>query len=220
MYFILTDINDMCYYYQYKTLKSIRVNSGLNDINIIGLYLIFKNPFHKQYNYLRVVNAPNNNTSCYNDRNEFVDGVLLGSSVILSDRYYLYDPITIKKFKIKVDKKFVGCACAEGAVKFLEWWKNSCHPLEYDESALTLASSYNQVEVLDWWLKSNLPLKYDETALNIASVYGNINVLDWWLKSKLPLKYSLSVISRVSRDGHISFSSEEWWKNSGLPLKY
>jgi hypothetical protein len=142
----------------------------------------------------------------------------IGKFLSISEKYYLFDPRTIKKFNLIVDQGYIRCACHYGVVEFLEWWKNSGLPLKYDMSALTEASECGRVNVLEWWLNSGLPLKYDQYALNKASENGHVEVLTWWLNSNLPLKYDKYALHKASMNCHINVL--EWWKNSGLELKY
>jgi hypothetical protein len=137
---------------------------------------------------------------------------------IFGDRYYLYDPKTIKRFNLEVNSVYIAGACANGAVEFLEWWFKSNLPLKYDTWALNNASYNGHVNVLEWWKNSGLPLQYTERALNEASIKGHINVLEWWFKSNLPLKYSEHALNHASKKGLTQVL--EWWFKSGLPLKY
>jgi hypothetical protein len=111
----------------------------------------------------------------------------ISDNIILSDRHYLYDPKTIKRFNIEVDECYITCACIHGDTKFLEWWKNSYYPLKYDEKALYYTSLMGHIHVLEWWLKSNLPLRYSEKELLkiMTSRGSNIRVLKWWENSGL-----------------------------------
>jgi hypothetical protein len=157
-----------------------------------------------------------------NDRMMDLDIIYLGfkvkGKIILGDKYYVFDPKTVKKFNLTVDEEYISGACCKGDVKFLEWWFKSGLPLKYDENALNLASRCGHIDVLEWWIKSNLPLKYDEYALNRASWNGRVNVLEWWLKSGLPLKYTEDALDSAFMHSHINVL--EWWLNSELPLKY
>ena len=220
MYYLLTDENDMYSYYNNKKIidsnETIKINSGLN-INRNGSYILVKNPYDRcppeDYSYYLRVGYVLNNTH-YSE----CSGWIHSDSVILSDRYYVYDHKTIKKFNIPVHDNFIKYACLNGAIKFLEWWTNSGLPLEYHERALDSASFHGRIDVLDWWFKSGLPLKYDTYALNWASLKGHINVLEWWFKSGLELKYSTEALQFASYNGHIDVL--EWWLKSKLPLEY
>jgi hypothetical protein len=224
MYIIITsDKND-----NYSTCKYINIRekdtickTGLNT-DIIYNPSLCENEFKYQVYgiscYVRVLMCTS--SKCKKNLKSSIVESSSGesSNVILSDRYYIFDPRTIKKFQFDVNDIFINNACYIGDIKFLEWWKNSGLDLKYNDEALLNACKYKNKDVLNWWLKSELPLKYDERALNHASEYGDVNVLEWWFKSGLPLKYDENALRLASFNGHVNVL--EWWKNSGLPLKY
>jgi hypothetical protein len=204
MYYLLTDKNDKLIFPDYTS----------NTILFRHLYDEIHDMSNSSY-YIRIVNVPNNTYYYVADKSK---SKWFCSSVVLSDRYYLYDPKTIKKFNIKVNGTFIKNACVNGAVEFLEWWKKSGLPLEYNEWMLIWTSCYDCIDVLEWWKNSGLELKYIESVLSYASWCGEVNVLEWWKNSGLPLKYDKSALMYASSNGHVNVL--EWWKNSGLPLKY
>uniref|UniRef100_A0A6C0E818 Ankyrin repeat protein n=1 Tax=viral metagenome TaxID=1070528 RepID=A0A6C0E818_9ZZZZ len=138
--------------------------------------------------------------------------------LIMSEKYYLFDIKTIRKFKIKINSNYIKWVCYQNRIDILEWWKNSGLKLEYDETALDYASSKGHVNVLEWWKHSGLPLKYSSNSIDDASRNGHINVLEWWKNSGLPLEYSDDALDSAS--GKRNVSVLDWWKNSGLELKY
>jgi hypothetical protein len=168
------------------------------------------------YYYISVMIVPNDRMMEL-DTSYFTDFYVKGK-IILGDKYYVFDPKTVKKFNLTVDEEYISGACCKGDVKFLEWWFKSGMELKYSKDALTLASWYGHVDVLEWWIKSNLPLKYSVNALNFASRNGHVNVLEWWFKSGLELKYDENALYWASQYGHVDVL--EWWINSGLPLQY
>jgi hypothetical protein len=213
-----------------------------------GLYFTDLENVHNFYYYgvwLRIIEIPTD-AQVVEDPDTTHGKKWRTDKMILHERYYLYDPETIKKFDLKITEPYVSkyvdlfstknqkntelqlsfknvsralhLASANGLVKVLEWLKKSGLPLKYTEDALNLASQYGHVEVLDWWLNSKLPLKYDENALHLASGNGHVNVLDWWLNSKLPLKYTENALNIASENGHVKVLM--WWFDSDLPLKY
>jgi hypothetical protein len=217
-YFIYTndDIND----------SNVNVKTGLN-INKSKKFMVnnfsedkmnnftdstvnFTDKTVSKYKYIRIISVPSKDNEIYS----FGYSIYV-NKLISSDRYYLYDPLTIKRFNIKVNASFAKGACANGAVKFLEWWKNSGLKLEYDHTNINSASGYGHVNVLTWWRNSGLELKYTEYALNEASFNGHINVLEWWKNSGLELKYSQKTIHK-SVIPACNISVLKWWANSGL----
>ena len=218
MYYIFTDDRNVCRvcnYGEYILCQFQECKTGLNInktgefiIHDVVIYLVDLRPC-----YIRMTLTLNDDTELNSKLNKFSS-----DKIILSDRYYLYNPRTIKKFNLEVNAKFISGCCEYGDVKFLEWWLKSNLPLEYDETALTCASQKGHVNVLEWWLKSGLELKYDKWAMNYASEKGHINVLTWWLKSNLPLKYDENALNWASHSGHIHVL--DWWLKSGLELKY
>jgi hypothetical protein len=222
MYFILTDKDDV---HHHHLIHLSEFDSSAKHICNTGVNIINKEIYWKIYTIIAKSGENRLHRFKYGYANEstYVRMAIIAnnmSSVILSDRYYILDPKIITKFNIKVDSMIIVWACKNGAIKFLDWWKNSGLPLEYDESALDFASKYGQVEVLEWWLKSGLELKYNEYALYLASEYSHINVLEWWKNSGLKLKdYDYDyILVRLSMLGNVNVL--EWWKNLGLPLKY
>jgi hypothetical protein len=156
---------------------------------------------------------------CRSDSNIRTESTwITANKIIFSDRYYLYDPKTIRRFYLDVNDEFISNACLHGDVDFLEWWKNSGLELKYTKKALNYASEYGHVNVLEWWLKSGLPLKYDDWALFLASHSGHVNVLEWWKNSGLELKYDKRYDKRIHVNLHYTLDKNvlEWWKNSGL----
>jgi hypothetical protein len=230
MYFIFTnkDDNTPLAYRNYQNEINIvrserKYKPGLNvdERNKIDLEKYHPPYVYSEYSYLRVAILLNDLYSCnlyyyYYEFNYYY--MIQTNRVLLSDRYYLYDPRTIKKFNIKVDADFIVGACGNGAVKFLEWWKNSGLPLEYDEDALSFASYNGYINVLEWWKNSGLPLKYDKNALYLASINGHVNVLEWWFKSGLELQYDRYILKSAFCKGHVNVL--EWWFKSGLELQW
>lgn len=201
MYFIFTDENYRPETWGRNFITGLNINKSDSDLR---LYILDKLTFNKTiyddlarfgYCYLRIVNLQNNDRIMkyphgYKGSSLISMFTFLSNNVILSDRYYLYDPKTIRKFNIKIDKDYITGACIMRDVKFLEWWKNSGLPLKYDEDLLGWISNDGRVDVLTWWLNSGLPLKYDEYVLDRASECGHMEVLKCWFNSGLPLKYS------------------------------
>ncbi len=233
MYFIFTDKDDnipLAYRnYQNEIVRSECKYKPKPGLNVDKRYKIDLEKYHppyvySEYSYLRVAILLNDLYSCnlyyyYYEFNYYY--MIQTNRVLLSDRYYLYDPRTIKKFNIKVNAGFITNACINGAVKFLEWWKNSGLPLKYDKNALYLASSNGHVNVLEWWKNSGLLLQYSQYALNNASLNGHVNVLEWWLKSGLCDRYILNgALCYASANGHIHVIKWFMDNNFKVPLKY
>jgi hypothetical protein len=207
----------MCSVYNYEAYISYEFQeckTGLNIINKTGEFIIHDVVIYFNLCYIRMALTLNDDTELNSELHKFSS-----DKIILSDRYYVYNPRTIKKFNLEVNAKFISGCCEYGDVKFLEWWLKSNLPLEYDETALTCASRKGHVNVLEWWLKSGLELKYDTwNIMNNASRRGHIHVLEWWLKSGLPLKYDEDALTYASYDGNVNVL--DWWLKSNLPLKY
>jgi hypothetical protein len=222
VYFICTNENDDFNYYIYDKLKyrsikyQCKFKTGLN-IDKNAIYYLEKQPLAPYSSYIRLVKI-HDNTTIINDY-----CYLCVDKIILSDRYYLYDPKTVKKFNLEIDTNYISGACYIGSINFLEWWLKSGLPLKYNEYALDYASAKGHVNVLEWWKNSGLPLKYDESALNSTSCEGNICILEWWFKSGLPLMYFSYALQKTS-PGQISDESYmnilNWWKNSRLPIQF
>jgi hypothetical protein len=138
--------------------------------------------------------------------------------LIMSEKYYLFDTKTIRKFKININSNYIRWVCYHNRIDILEWWKHSGLKLEYDETALDYASSMGHINVLEWWKNSGLPLKYSSDSMDNASCDGHVNVLEWWKNSGLSLEYSDNALDLAS--GHKNVSVLDWWKHSGLFLKY
>jgi hypothetical protein len=232
MYFILTNeeddhfISDDHYYsdsfldpaYNYYIFHNnySKINSRytLKSLNNYSYYSLYNKVIPK---YIRCV-------LFYKDTHlEY--GIHLGK-MILSDRYYLLDPKTIKKFNLSIDKSLINIAFFYGDINFLEWLKKN---KSFSKLFLQLSSEYNciplyyasikcYIHVFEWWKNSGLPLKYSELVLNCASEKGFVKVLDWWKNSGLPLKYTAYALNNASFNGHVNVL--EWWLKSGLPLKY
>jgi hypothetical protein len=176
---------------------------------------LYDDYFYRDYcrfKYIRIAIIPNDAkiTECY--------CMLTSDKIILSDKYYLYDVKTIKRFNLKITCNYITEVCYLGIIDTLEYLKKSNNIINYNESALNFASKNGQVEVLEWWKKSGLELKYTEDALNDASWEGHVEVLEWWKNSGLELKYTEDALYLASSRGHINVL--EWWKNSGLELKW
>ena len=233
MYLIFTDENDVHYHYikPYKGHKepvNYICKTGVNifDNNIFNIIItlpIHMCMYHGQYCYVRVVNIITNDIHQPGGT----------TKVILSDRYYLFDSKTIRKFNIKVDQVIIGWACKNGAVNFLDWWLKSGLPLEYDFLVLSFASKYRHVNVLEWWLKSGLLLSLDNhpvfallqwnmATMNGSSLYdaccdGYVDVLEWWFNSNLPLEYSISELLSVAlQNGHVNVLT--WFINNNFEV--
>jgi hypothetical protein len=265
-YFILTDKDDIYSYHEGEGIyTNIKYKTGLNVIDAnqyIGSMILtlgdnvnICKPI-RDYNdvknmcYVRIITVPNDMISLGIDRHYLPDHYVeinnKFNKVILSERYHIYDIRFIRKFGIKINKKYIQCVCGVGniemlelfknsgllskisldapsscgQVKVLEWLKNSQLSLGYTSKALDCASSNGYVEVLEWLFKyiPKNKLMYTEDALAKASWNGHVNVLDWWFNSGLELKYNTNALTLASRHGHINVL--EWWLKSNLELKY
>jgi hypothetical protein len=140
------------------------------------------------------------------------------NNAIVGDEYYLYDVNTIKKFNLKITQEYIHEISKRGLINVLDWLKKNGLLIEYDNTAIDIASTCGHINVLEWWKNSGLPLKYSEKALDDASYSGRLNVLEWWKNSGLPLKYSEKAINDAYLGG-LEYILE-WWIKSRLPLKY
>jgi hypothetical protein len=162
--------------------------------------------------YIRCV-LFNTNTNC--------DG---SNKMILSDRYYLLDSKTIKKFNLSIDEYFIAIACFYGDINFLEWLKKSGLfqkifsklSLKSKYVLLNYSSSNGHTHVLEWWKNSGFPLKYDEWALGYASSNGHVDVLEWWKNSGLELKYDTYALVWASKCGHVNVI--RWFMNNNFKV--
>jgi hypothetical protein len=117
-------------------------------------------------------------------------------SIILGDKYPLFDVETIKKFNLKMTENYVDYASYYGHVDVLEWWlkahKESGLELKYSSCAMDWGCMNCHVDVLEWWLKAHkswgLELKYTNSAIYGASDVGQVDIVSWWESSGLPLK--------------------------------
>ena len=225
MYFIFTDennITDICDGSNKIICKTGVCNIDKNFCMLIRLPMvkldnkldIFTNQYvYRKYPYIRFALSHTDGQTM-----QGFNGTNIYNKIILSDRYYLYDPKTIKKFNLEVNELYITHACAFGDIRFLEWWKHSGLELKYSNNALDTASNNGHINVLTWWIKSGLPLKYSNNALDNIPEYNSVDALTWWLKSNLPLKYSNYALDWASYSGRVDVLT--WWFNSGLPLKY
>jgi len=172
-------------------------------------------------NYFRRVIIPSNidmNSHCF--QNSLTKGCFVyNSEILLSEKYYLYDIKTIKKFNLPITPFYISNLSELGCIEILEWLKNSnlLSEFNYDESAFNKSATYG-IDCLEWWFNSGLPLKYDTYSLYYPSTTGNTAALEWWKNSGLELKYDEEAIDSASLNGHINVL--DWWKNSGLHLMY
>ena len=202
-------------------LESEKIIDGVNEYKYCNYYCrnLKKIKFINHLGYMRII-ILNYNTDFIKYYDYYICSFPCNalSKIISSDKYYLYDPRTIKKFNITVNSDYIAGASINGCTSILTWLINQKLPLKYDKDALNLASQNGQVAVLEWWKNSGLELKYNEYALNLASQNGQVAVLEWWKNSGLELKYSEGGLDYASANGHVAVL--EWWKNSGLKLKY
>jgi hypothetical protein len=225
MYFIFTDKNDMYYdmYENYDTYQIISINNiGLktnNDkewIKIQKLSLL-NNKLQDTYYIRSVCIIPD--SEYYSTISDCLDSMfVINMNIIIGDRYCVYDPLTIKKFNLKVDNNFIEGACKFNNIKFLEWWLKSNLSIKYDlQSCLDLASAHGQVDVLEWWQNSGLLSGHNiELRLEKPNLKGHVNVLEWAKNCGLPLSYGEWCLYDARRNKSVL----EWWLNSGLELKY
>jgi len=215
MFIITTDKNDMYKAFMNFSTDVKKINDGTNECfnyiyyNSTNLKFIY----HEGYMRIIILNSHTSfiySSTCYGNPNHSFK-CISSSKIIASDRYYLYDPKTIKKFNIVVNSNYIANASEHGCVSILTWWINQKLPLEYDYRAIDYASRSGCINVLEWWKNSGLPLKYSEWALIYASSNGHINVLEWWKNSGLFLKYSKDAL--LYTYSNISVSVLEWWKN-------
>ncbi len=179
-------------YFVFDNQYNITYSTGLNITDEQSSYHVYNiNNFNNIYryhwgsSYIRIV-------SFLNENKMNIYGI---NKIILSEKYYLFDPKTVKKFKLLVDEDYISHACFNGAVEFLKWWLKSGLSLQYNKDALNLASSDGHVNVLEWWLKSGLELQCDKYILKGAFCKGHIHVIRWFMNNnfKVPLKYRLKV---------------------------
>jgi hypothetical protein len=239
MYLIITNKKDDDWIGSFLDLinsfenKSIKLKPGLNigqfNINSIKLLKNLHNLHYDNMYYIRPVIIMNNNNNIKKVRHRFQSETQI-DKIILGNRYCLYDPKTIIKFKLIINEYYIKRLCIYGNVMTLDWLLNNnsylkcskyqpiCDNITYSVSISTYASIYGNPNVLEWWLCSGLPLEYTKMAIHNASIRGHINVLSWWKHSGLPLKYGVDALDYASNNGHIHVL--EWWKQSGLELKY
>jgi hypothetical protein len=145
----------------------------------------------------------------------------LKKMIILSEKYYLYDIKTIKKFNLEITANYVAGVCRWGSPNILDYINNkhgglmrftSYNHLKYEYYH---ASEYGNVNVLEWLKNSGLPFVYFDGLL--LNKFRCINVLEWWKNSGLPLKYDEKVLHKNLKN----FDPEtlKWWFNSGLISK-
>jgi hypothetical protein len=223
MYFILTDINNFVYD-DYKNCKW-KCKTGINTVDngifsSINMCQLVLSEIPKGFVYIRCILK-------INDKNEKRTKSIglpprqmytIHGKVICSDKYYIYDLKTIKKFNLTINQPFVNAFCKDNMVDLLEVWKNSSKWFfdKYDYS-FSIASRYGNTDVLEWLKNSGLPFKYNNNAIDNASRNGHVNVLEWWKNSGLELKYSEQSLSFFD-DKYYYIDVLEWWKNSGLNM--
>jgi len=222
MYYLLTDKNDII------TDLIIDDDFNINSSNGISMHYALRDLYKRKYSKKKCGNFIKSFKNYW--RCSYIDVCSMyircilthnikNNKIILGDRYYLFDPRTIKKFNLIIDESFINAGCVAGDTNFLEWWHKSNMPLKYNELALMYASCNGHINVLEWWYKSNLPLKYNTDAMGYASSYGHVSVLEWWCKSNLPLKYNTDhALYNASLTGHVNVLT--WWLKSNLPLEY
>lgn len=187
MYFI---INITHHKYFDKNINENMIKDSKSGINDINEYYFLKD-FKKMYgdscilfeNYFRIIITPNysKNNSTHNSENMWSSyaAKLKTSKIILSDKYYLYDIKTIKKFKLKITPSYIAFLCMNNHIEILDWLKENGLLVRCNSFALSTASSFGRIGVLNWWVNSGLPFEYSEWALDWASGHGEIKTLDW-----------------------------------------
>jgi hypothetical protein len=201
MYYILTDKNDMvsyeylsilkgkCIKVKYKCTTGLNIakkNEGYHVLNSNSPSGRWYTPDPSNCYYLRYANI-----SVQSDITDS-DIIEKGSNrIILSDRYYLYDPKTIKKFNIKVDQYMIFGACYYGDIKFLEWWKNFRLSSAFLNGHMHTLNSFG----LKWLSNSGLDIVYDHGVLKYAFRYihihdVHINAIKWLKHNNFMVKLS------------------------------
>jgi len=121
--------------------------------------------------------------------------------LILSEKYYLYDIKTIKKFNLNIDQYYISDVCRHGAIDVLDYLDNLGYRYDFSSSieltghynSISVQFVYNRVAVLEWLKKSGsfstydfyenynaLICKWGFTPIDVASYGGHTEVLDWW----------------------------------------
>ena len=233
MYIVLTDKNDIYddgNKYDPEDHTKFRCKTGINatnqivlnntrkiilDLSSMTIEKILIKPYIpiKNIVYIRILSIPNNDNEILE---WFHNGYIIPDKMILSDRYYIFDPKTIKKFRITINKNYIDLATKQGDINILDRLVKYNVDMNYFRDGLDILSSYGYVNVMNWWIKSNLPIKYSEKAIYSASINGHISVLEWWYKSNLPLKYYNNILEEVAYRGRIDVL--EWWLDKNLPI--
>jgi hypothetical protein len=144
--------------------------------------------------------------------------------IILSEKYYLYDIKTIKKFILPINSEYIYEVSSRGLTNILDYLKQNEDLIDgdYNEILYELPGfEHNRIVILDWLKKSDISLKYGEMLPERASRFGSIDVLEWLYKNGFTFTYTSDVlddISKVSETDNIKVL--QWWFNSGLELKY